>query len=128
MKLKKPVSIAADKFKSQAWDELVAGRTFSPSDIPALRLLCQWLKIAEQATTELEQFGDTTAYTDDSGDLKQFPQIATLKTASGEIRQLQKQLGIHDAELEPVKEVTHEQSVFSVITGRRAQRRANATA
>lgn len=41
---------------------------------------------------ELDSFGEQTAYQNDMGNLKSFPQIATLKTASAEIRQLNKQL------------------------------------
>ena len=45
---------------------------------------------------ELDGFGGETAYSNDMNDLKAFPQIGTLKTASAEIRQLNKQLGIID--------------------------------
>lgn len=93
----KPPGIANDQFKSAKWDELTAGRDFATSDIPALALLCQWHKLAQQAMDELDGFGSQTAYQNDVGDLKSFPQIATLKTCSAEIRQLNKQLGIADA-------------------------------
>jgi hypothetical protein len=61
----------------------------------------------QQAQDELDNFGSNTAYTNDVGDLKAFPQIATLKTASGEIRQINKQLGICDS----VEEVKTEQTL-----------------
>ena len=40
--------------------------------------------------------GGRVAYENDMGDLKQMPQISTMKQASAEIRQLNKQLGIAD--------------------------------
>lgn len=124
MALTKPPSVEADPFKSAKWDELTAGRRFRQSDAPALSLLCQWYKIAETAMDELDGFGGQTAYSNDMGDLKQFPQIQTLKTASAEIRQLNKQLGIDD-EAEP--EAAHGGAdVLSIVSGRRAERRSRA--
>lgn len=96
MALKKPPTVESDPFKSAKWDELTSGRVFSQSDAPTLALLCQWHKIAEQAMDELDGFGGETAYSNDMNGLKAFPQIGTLKTASAEIRQLNKQLGIID--------------------------------
>ena len=98
MPLRKPAAVAADPFKSAKWDELTRGRSFGQSDAPALSLLYQWHKVAQQAMDELDSFGGNTAYQNDMGDLKAFPQIGTLKTASAEIRQLNKQLGITDRE------------------------------
>lgn len=97
MRLRKPAAVENDPYKSAKWDELTAGRSFAKSDAPTLALLCQWHKVADTAMDELDGFGGETAYTNDMGDLKAFPQIATLKTASAEIRQLNKQLGIIDA-------------------------------
>ena len=94
MALTKPASVENDAFKSSKWDEITAGREFRESDAPTLALLTQWYKIVQQAQDELDNFGANTAYTNEMGDLKAFPQIATLKTASGEIRQINKQLGI----------------------------------
>lgn len=96
MSLRKPAAVENDPFKSAKWDELTSGRAFSQSDAPTLALLCQWHKIAEQAMDELDGFGGETAYSNDMKDIKAFPQIGTLKTASAEIRQLNKQLGIID--------------------------------
>lgn len=123
--LRKPASIETDEFKSAKWDELTEGRRFQTSDVPTLSLLCQWHKIAAQAMDELDGFGGQTAYQNDMGDLKAFPQIGTLKVASAEIRQLNKQLGIND-EAEP--EVANGgASVLTLVTGKRAKRRARAT-
>ncbi len=106
MALTKPASVENDAFKSAKWDEITAGREFQKSDAPTLALFTQWYKIVQQAQDELDNFGSNTAYTNEMGDLKAFPQIATLKTASGEIRQINKQLGICDsAEEEPKKRV-----------------------
>ena len=52
--LEKPESVAADEFKSAKWDELTRGRRFEQSDAPALALLCQWHKVAQQTMNELE--------------------------------------------------------------------------
>lgn len=117
-------SIESDPFKSAKWDELTAGRTFTQSNAPALALLCQWYKIADTAQEELDNFGGQTAYSNDVGDLKAFPQIGILKTASAEIRQLNKQLGICDeaAPQEEERKVT----VLSVMQGKYADRGAGA--
>lgn len=124
MPITKPPSIESDPFKSAKWDELTQGRTFVQSNAPALALLCQWYKIADTAQDELDNFGGQTAYSNDVGDLKAFPQIGILKTASAEIRQLNKQLGICDeaAPQEEERKVT----VLSVMQGKYADRGAGA--
>lgn len=126
--LTKPESVAADEFKSAKWDELTRGRRFERSDAPALALLCQWHKVAQQAMDELDSFGGNTAYQNDVGDLKAFPQIGTLKTASAEIRQLNKQLGIVD-QREPEQEATTGAgNVLMLVAGNRAAKRRAAAA
>ena len=50
MPLTKPPGIEPDAFKSTKWDELTAGRDFTTSDAPTLALLCQWHKVAQQAS------------------------------------------------------------------------------
>lgn len=122
--LAKPDSVAGDAFKSAKWDELTAGRSFSQSDVPALSLLCQWYKIADTAQEELDNFGGQTAYSNDMGDLKAFPQISTLKTASAEIRQLNKQLGICDTHEKEDESAPKQANVLTIVAGRRAQRQA----
>lgn len=124
MPLKKPPSIEADDFKSAKWDELTQGREFAQSDAPALSLLCQWYKIADTAQDELDGFGGQTAYSNDMGDLKAFPQISTLKTASAEIRQLNKQLGICDTHEKEGENAAKQATVLTIVSGRRAQRQA----
>ena len=118
--LTKPPNVENDAFKSAKWDELTTGRAFTQSDAPALALLCQWYKIAQQAQDELDNFGSQTAYKNDMGDLKAFPQITTLKTCSAEIRQLNKQLGICDTheELQAKAKVTP----IEIIAARRARK------
>ena len=128
MPLDKPGSVANDPIKSAKWDEITEGRSFTRSDVPALALLCQWHKIVELATDELDRFGEQTAYGNDMGDLKEFPQIGTLKKASAAIRALNKQLGITASHEEC--EADSQQQPASVLTGfpgARAQRRARAT-
>ena len=124
MPLAKPPDIAADEFKSAKWDELTSGRSYRQSDAPALALLCQWHKIAQAAMEELDGFGGQTAYQNDVGDLKAFPQIGVLKTASAEIRQLNKQMGIND-EAEP-EAGQHVGNVLSLVSSTRADRRSRA--
>jgi hypothetical protein len=122
--LAKPPNIANDEFKSAKWDEITAGRDFAPSDAPTLALLCQWHKVAQQAMDELDNFGSQTAYQNDMGDLKAFPQIETLKKCSNEIRQLNKQLGICDShEKEEVASGKRPATVLSIVTSKRAERR-----
>lgn len=122
-KLTKPPGVESDEYKSAKWDELTRGREFARSDAPALALLCQWYKIAATAQDELDSFGGQTAYTNEMGDLKAFPQIGTLKTASAEIRQLNKQLGICDTH-EEAASGSNGATVLSLVAGRRAQRQA----
>ena len=123
--LTKPPGIESDAFKSAKWNEITAGRDFAPSDAPTLALLCQWHKVAQQAMDELDNFGSQTAYQNDLGDLKAFPQIETLKKCSNEIRQLNKQLGICDShEKEEVASGKRPATVLTIVTSKRAERRS----
>ncbi len=126
MALSKPPGIESDEFKSAKWDELTSGRDFALSDAPTLMLLCQWHKIAQLAIDELDGFGEQTAYQNNLGDLKQFPQVGTLKTASAEIRQLNKQLGIADGHEEGADDGKQRAGILTVFAGGRAQRAARA--
>ena len=127
MPLTKPPGIESDPFKSAKWDELTQGREFAQSDAPALSLLCQWYKIADTAQDELDGFGGQTAYSNDMGDLKAFPQISTLKTASAEIRQLNKQRGICDTHEKEDANAAKQATVLTIVAGRRAKRQAGAS-
>ena len=93
---KKPPEVKADEFKSAKWNELTRGREFPPSAAPTLAILCQRHKVMRQAVAEMDEFGGGTVYENKAGDIKSLPQIATIKTASAEIRQLNRQLGIAD--------------------------------
>ncbi len=121
MALKKPASVENDAFKSAKWDELVVGRSFSEMDAPILSLLCQWYKIVAQAQEELESFDNQTAYPSENGDLKPLPQISTLKTASSEIRALNKQLGIVDMGDRGVEQKKADPVLEFVIKDRRSK-------
>ena len=96
MPVDKPASVASDPFKSAKWDELTAGRDFSQSDAPALALLVQWYAVAQRCIDDMDEIGGEVAYRNELGDLRALPQIATMKQASAEIRQLNRQLGIND--------------------------------
>jgi phage terminase small subunit len=117
--LTKPKSVENDAFKNAKWDEIVQGRSFCGSDVSMLTLLCQWYKIAHQAENELEDLNDQTAYPSENGDLKPLPQISTLKTASGEIRALNKQLGIVNREDKEITSTKHEATKLEIIQNRR---------
>ena len=96
MPLKKPPSIEADEFKSAKWDEVTRGRDFRESDAPTLEVLMEWYSVVRQCIDDRQYADGQVAYTNDMGDLRQLPQISTMKTASAEIRALNKQLGIAD--------------------------------
>lgn len=122
-KLDKPVSIAANPFKSQKWDEVTAGRTFSKSDIPMLVLLCYWYAVADKCMDTCEIDGEMrVVYMNEMGDIKAMPQIGTLKQASAEIRALNKQLGIND---EAHAEAKPKETKLYAIQGNRRARAAN---
>lgn len=97
MNLQKPSSIANSPFKSAKWDEITKGRNFQQSDIPTIALLCLWYEVVDKCMDDLT-YGDSiqVAYQNDIGDVKAFPQLATMKQASAEIRAINKQLGIND--------------------------------
>ncbi|MDO4591025.1 MAG: hypothetical protein Q4B35_06495 [Slackia sp.] len=125
--LEKPASVAADAFKSAKWDEIAREGAFGPSDAPALALLCQWHKVAQQAMDELDSLGGNTAYTSEMGDLKAFPQIGTLKVASGEIRQLNKQLGISERREEPKKKPSDKANLLKIAFENRSRKASSAS-
>lgn len=123
--LAKPPTVANDPFKSAKWDELTSGRSFSESDAPALALLCQWYAVAQRCIEDMDEIGGQVAYENKLGDLKALPQISTMKQASAEIRQLNKQLGIADAgEREEV--ASGGDNVLYLVAGAREARRAGA--
>lgn len=97
MTLQKPSSIARSEFRSAKWDEITEGRDFQPSDVPTITLLCQWYEVVEKCIDDIDVGGGIqVAYSNELGDIKALPQLATMKQASAEIRALNKQLGIND--------------------------------
>lgn len=94
--IEKPASVAADPIKSQKWDEVTAGRNFHESDVPTLELLCYWHWVVTTCMSDLDEMGGQLFYESNLGDIKAMPQLEVIKKASGEIRQLNKQLGIND--------------------------------
>ena len=97
-RLTKPKSVRDDPYRSRKWNEIVRGRSFRPSDVPALTLLVQWYQVVDQCIEDLGSSGDgiQVAYENDVGDIRALPQLSTMKQASAEIRALNKQLGIND--------------------------------
>lgn len=54
MGLRKPKNIASDLVKRAKWNELTRNNTFTPADIPALSLLCQWYAIAQRCIDDID--------------------------------------------------------------------------
>ena len=97
MAIEKPSSIEKSPFRSKKWDELVNGRDFQPSHAPILATLCYWYEVLETCMNDLDIGGEIqVAYSNDMGDVKELPQVGTMKKASAEIRALSKQLDIND--------------------------------
>lgn len=97
-RLRKPRIVSQDPYRSRKWNELVRGRSFRDSDVPALTLLVQWYQVVDKCMEDLSSAGDgiQVAYSNSMDDIRALPQIATMKQASAEIRALNKQLGIND--------------------------------
>ena len=122
MTIEKPQSVKSSPYRSAKWDEITEGREFSNADAPLLALLCQWYEVNDTALDEIEMGGEIqTAYTNNMGDLKPLPQLATMARASAEIRALSKQLGL----TEPAQAVQDKPKVkvtpFDRIAKQRAQ-------
>ena len=126
--INKPDSIKASPYKSAKWDEITAGRNFQESDVPTIALLVQWYEVVDQCMRDIASGdGIEVAYINDMGDEKAKPQLSTMKQASAEIRQLNKQLGINDEA--NAQEVEHSgESVLDEIIKRRKERRTRASA
>lgn len=123
--LPKPRSVSEDPFKSQKWDEITAGREFNKADSPVLEMLVTWYQVADQCNRELTVNGYVqTTYENKMGDIKPMPQLSTLKQASAEIRQLNKQLGIKD-EHTLKEDKPANASVLSLIQAKRANGQPN---
>lgn len=123
MPIRKPPSVAADPFKSAKWDELARGRSLRASDAPALELLVQWYAVVQRCIDDMDEAGGQVAYSNKMDDIRALPQIAIMKQASAEIRQLSRQLGV-DGEAEG--EAPVDTSGFRVFQSQRAERRARA--
>ena len=122
----KPASVAADGFKSAKWDEIVSGRRFAAADVPALTLLVQWYAVAQRCIEDLDAEGGRVAYENRVGDLSPMPQISTMKQASAEIRQLNKQLGIADGHEGEGDGSRKQGTVLQLVSDRRQARVAGA--
>lgn len=123
MALTKPATVKNDAFKSAKWDEITQGRNFTQADAPALALLCQWYAVVESCVSDMN-YGEPlprVAYGNDLGDIKAMPQLSTMKQASAEIRQLNKQLGIQDGH-ETQSHTKPKVTKLEVIQGRRVKK------
>lgn len=122
-KLTKPKSVSSDPWRSKKWDEVTRGRNFTQSDAPTIALLVQWYQVVDRCMADISMGGDVqVAYSNDLGDIKAMPQLATMKQASAEIRQLNKQLGINDE----AKSESHKGngSVLQLVMGDRKRKAA----
>lgn len=124
MALKKPRNVAQSPYKSAKWDEITEGRNFQQSDAPIIALLCQWYEVVDKCMDDID-YGDTiqVAYENNIGDIKEIPQLGTMKKASAEIRAINKQLGINDEVAEKPKE--QKRTPLNVITINRQSRAEN---
>ena len=93
MPLKKPPSIKADEFKSAKRDEVARPRLPRIGRADA-RSAHRWYSVVRQCIEDRQDVSGQVAYANEMGDIRQLPQISTMKTASAEIRALNKQLGI----------------------------------
>lgn len=121
--IEKPAKVAANPFMSAKWDEITEGREFERAQVPLLTMLCHWYAVQDACMEDMDAGGEVrVAYMNDLGDLKSLPQVATMKTASAEIRQLNKQLGIRD---EAAPEKPKGVSIIHVLHQDRQSRAAN---
>ena len=132
-RLTKPKSVREDPYRNQKWNEIVRGREFQSSDVPALTLLVQWYQIIDQCIDDLTVSPGRVrvAYENDMGDVRAMPQTATMKQASAEIRALNKQLGINDGRDSEVGDANGGNGgidVLKLIQSNRQDRRSRATA
>lgn len=121
-RLTKPKSVRDDPYRNRKWNELVRGRSFRPSDVPALTLLVQWYQVVDQCIEDMSiDGGIQVAFANDMGDIKALPQISTMKQASAEIRALNKQLGINDgrdSEAGEDDDASNPANVLRLVVGR----------
>lgn len=128
-RLTKPKSVREDPYRNRKWNELVRGREFRPSDVPALTLLVQWYQVVDKCIEDMGTGGGIeVAYENKVGDVRALPQIATMKQASAEIRALNKQLGITDGHEGGggSDDGNGDAAILRLMQGNRAERRANA--
>ncbi len=127
-KLKKPEAVKNNPFMSKKWNELNKNRHFDPEQAQLVQLLCNWHAVLNQCMEDITFDGEMqVAYENKMGDIKAFPQIETMKKASHEIRQLNRQLGIYDGdeEVEDVrKEPTATEKVLKLVVHNRQARAA----
>lgn len=118
--LKKPPSVAKNKFKSKKWDELIKNYSFTEKNIPALELLCHWYAVMDScldATTQEDKVKATCRSS--QGEIRPDPRLAIIKQAYTEIRALHEQLKINDEVTPQTAKVV---SVLNVIQGKREQK------
>lgn len=98
--LNKPESVARNKFRSEMWDEIVSEGGYTQADALIISLLCYWYEILETCMSEID-FGEDglqVAYENNMKDIKEVPQIGTIKKATVEIRALERELAARKRE------------------------------
>lgn len=105
-----PADIAADPVQSQIWEWICPDvNNFTQQDIPALKELCTWHAVFEQAKQSVaspngdgtvmiyDKIGEKPFLSEDGNPIplvKKHPAISIMKEASTEIRALSDQLGL----------------------------------
>ncbi len=102
--LKKTSRVKADKFLSEKWDSIVGTRNFEDFQAPLIESLCIWYQVADKAMEQMTADGSLeVSYVNKFDDIKERPEINTLKKATAEIRALNKLLQIDDEPAPVVK-------------------------
>ncbi len=95
--LKKPKRIKEDRYLNAKWKEITKGRNFPQYQAPLIESLCVWYQVADKAMEQMNEGGALeVSYVNKFDDIKERPEINTLKKATAEIRALNKLLQIED--------------------------------
>lgn len=124
MALDAPKDIEQDPFKYKKWQEITGEREFTESETPFLCTLIEWYRIIQQCTDDMADAGGHVAYQNDVGDIKALPQIAIMRQASAEIRQLNKLLGLSETGNKSTAKKSN--SILKLVVQDRQNKRAQA--
>lgn len=94
--LEPPENVAKNPEKLKKWQELCRVKNLTQKDAPTLELLCEWYAVLSRCISDIAAGGGSIVYKNKLADIKPLPQVAVMKQASAEIRQLTKQLGLDE--------------------------------